>query len=154
MNTDSDSWLPLNGLSLMESVAPATSSTGAVSPQARAMASMTPVTMPVAAVGSTIFMIVFHFGMPSAYAPSRSAAGTSRSISSLARVMVGSISTESASAAAKPEYAGRPPLKYGETTATQNARMNRPLTIDGMPVITSTKNRTAPTSRPRPYSTM
>ena len=98
--------------------------------------------------------IVFHFGMPSAYAPSRSGAGTSRSISSVDRVMVGSISTDSASAAAKPEYSGRPPLKYGETTSTQNDRMNKPATIDGIPVITSTKNRIVLASRPRPYSTM
>ena len=38
--------------------------------------------------------------------------------------------------------------------STQNAKMNRPATIDGMPVITSTKNLTQNTSFPRPYSTM
>ena len=76
---------------------------GAVSPQARATASITPVTIPGSAVGSTIRRIVFHLGVPSAYEPSRSAVGTSRSISSVERVTVGSISTNSASAAAKPE---------------------------------------------------
>ena len=48
-------------------------------------------------------MIVFHFAIPSAYAPSRSATGTRRSISSDDRVIVGSMSTLSASDAAKPE---------------------------------------------------
>ena len=64
---------------------------------------MTPVTMPGSAVGSTIRRMVRHLGTPSAYEPSRSAAGTSRSISSVARTTVGSMSTDSASAAAKPE---------------------------------------------------
>ena len=42
----------------------------------------------------------------------------------------------------------------GETTSTQNDRMNRPATIDGIPVMTSTKNRIVLAKRPRPYSTM
>ncbi len=32
--------------------------------------------------------------------------------------------------------------------------MNRPATMDGIPVMTSTKNRMAEASLPRPYSTM
>src|SRR5439155_7494651 len=151
---DSDSCGPLNALKLMLAVAPATRITGAVSPAARAMASMTPVMMPGAAVGSTILRMVFHFGMPSAYAPSRSAVGTSRNISSADRTTVGSISTDRASEAANPVWLGRPSgLNSGETTCTQNASTNRPATIDGIPVITSTKKRTARARRPRPYST-
>jgi hypothetical protein len=99
----SESCWPWNGSKLIDWLPTATSSTGAVSPAARATASMIPVTMPGSAVGSTIRRIVFHFGIPSAYAPSRSAVGTSRSISSVDRVTVGSISTDSARAAAKPE---------------------------------------------------
>ena len=70
------------------------------------------------------------------------------------RTTVGSISTLSASAAAKPEKLGRPSLNHGDTISTQKASTNRPVTIDGMPVITSTKNRMAKANRPRPYSTM
>ena len=114
---------------------------------------MTPVTMPGSAVGRTILTIVFHCGTPSAYAPSRSGPGTSRSISSVERTMVGSISTVSASEAAKPENRGVPLLNHGLTISTQKDRMNRPATIDGMPVITSTKKRTVRANRPRPYST-
>ena len=68
--------------------------------------------------------------------------------------MVGSISTLNASAAAKPENDGWPSLNQGDTISTQNDSTNRPATIDGMPVITSTKNRIAKVNRPRPYSTM
>ena len=50
----------------MLSVKPATISSGAVSPMTRAMASITPVTMPASAVGSTTFTTVSHFGTPRA----------------------------------------------------------------------------------------
>jgi hypothetical protein len=73
--------------------------------------------------------------------------GTSLSISSDERTTIGSISTASARAAANPE-------KPRWSPSTQNAKMNSPATIDGIPVITSTRNRTADRSRPRPYSTM
>ena len=148
-----EDWFPPNGSKLIAAAPPATSSTGAVSPAARAMASMMPVTMPGRAVGRTIFRIVFHCGMPSAYAPSRSGPGTSRSISSVERTMVGNISTVSASEAAKPENRGVPLLNHGLTISTQKASTNRPATMDGMPVITSTKNRTVRANLPRPYST-
>ena len=45
--------------------------------------------MPENAVGSTTFMIVFHFGTPSAYDASRSSLGTSLSISSVERTTDG-----------------------------------------------------------------
>ena len=50
-------------------------------------ASMTPVTMPPSAVGSTTRRIVCHFGTPSAYDASRSSFGTSLSISSVDRTI-------------------------------------------------------------------
>ena len=57
---------PLKGSELIESITPVVTSSGAVSPMIRAMASITPVTRPAKAVGRTILMIVFHFGVPSA----------------------------------------------------------------------------------------
>ena len=71
-------------------------SSGAVSPTIRATASITPVTMPASAVGSTTFVIVRHFGTPSAYDASRRLLGTIRSISSVERTTIGIISTDSA----------------------------------------------------------
>ncbi len=47
-------------LKFTESVRPAMISSGAVSPMTRAMASMTPVTMPLIAVGSTTLVMVRH----------------------------------------------------------------------------------------------
>jgi len=66
LRSASDDWLPANGSKLIAAAPPATSRTGAVSPAARATASMTPVTMPGRAVGRTTFTIVFHCGTPSA----------------------------------------------------------------------------------------
>lgn len=63
------------------------------------------------------------------------------------------MSTLRASAAAKPEKLGRPSLNQGDTISTQKASTKRPATIDGMPVMTSTKKRIAKAKRPRPYST-
>ena len=56
-----------------------------------------PVMMPLAAVGSTILAIVFHFGTPSAYDASRSSFGTSFSISSVERTTTGIMSSTRAS---------------------------------------------------------
>ena len=86
----------------MKLLLPTTSSTGAVSPITRATASMTPVVMPVDAVGSTTRRIVFHFGTPRAYDASRSELGTSRIISSEVRTMIGSSRIASANEPAKP----------------------------------------------------
>ena len=122
-------------------------SSGAVSPMTRAMASVTPVTRPAAAVRSTTFTMVSHFGTPSAYAASRSSFGTSLSISSDARTTTGIISTASAT---EPTAPIRTP---GPKISANSAYANRPATIDGMPVMTSTKNVIALPSRVGPYST-
>src|SRR3954468_5048319 len=94
---------PWNGSVLMYGLLKTVTIKGAVSPMTRATASITPVMMPADAVGRTIRKTVFHLGMPSAYDASRSAEGTSSNISSLDRTMIGSMSTESASAPANPE---------------------------------------------------
>lgn len=111
----------------------------------RAMASMTPVAMPPIAVGRTTFRMVRHFGMPRAREASRSSFGTSFSISSVERTTTGIIRIVRASAPIRPE-GSRPAISMIE-------RMNRPATMDGMPVITSTKKVTALASGPLPYST-
>ena len=70
----------------------------------RATPSMMPVTMPPMAVGSTTRRIVRHFGTPSAYDASRSSFGTSLSISSVDRMITGSMRISSASEPAKPDF--------------------------------------------------
>ena len=69
---------------------------GAVSPAALAIASSTPVIIPLCAVLKTILKVVFHLGIPSASAASRNECGTSLSISSVILVIVGIINTPSA----------------------------------------------------------
>ena len=137
-----------NGLKLVRVVRPAISSSGAVSPTTRAMASVTPVTMPPSAVGSTTLAIVRHFGTPRAYDASRRSSGTSRSISSVERTTIGIISSDSAT---------EPPIPARRTARRcrmNSANANRPATIDGMPVITSTRKVMPRASRlPLPYST-
>src|SRR4051794_12114235 len=86
------------------------SSSGAVSPVTRATASITPVMMPADAVGSTMLVTVLQRGTPSANDASRRAPGTSSSISSDDRTTIGSISTASASAPAKPEKPSPVPI--------------------------------------------
>jgi hypothetical protein len=144
-NRPSEDCWPWNGLLLMYKLLPTTSSTGAVSPVTRAIASMIPVTIPLAAVGSTTRRIVRHFGTPSAYDASRSDVGTSLIISSHERTTTGSSRIARAIDPAKPE---NPCL----SASTQNASTNKPATIDGMPVITSMRNRIEVASAPLPYS--
>ena len=122
-------------------------SSGAVSPITRAIARVIPDAMPATEVRSTTLTIVRHFGTPSAYAASRSSFGTTLSISSVDRTTTGIISTDSATEPAKPTRT------LGPKNSENRANANRPATIDGMPVITSTKNVIAFASRPRPYST-
>ena len=69
----------------------AVKSSGAVSPATRAKASMQPVMIPGEAVRRLIDMTVLHFGTPRPRAASRIAWGTVASISSVVRVMVGTI---------------------------------------------------------------
>ncbi len=73
--------------------------------------------------------------------------GTSRSISSLARMTTGVISTVSATAPDSPERAP------GPCQMANRAKAKRPATIDGMPVITSTIAVIDLARRPLPYST-
>ena len=58
------------------------------------------------------------------------------SISSLERTTIGIISTERATEAEKPLKA------FGPTMIVKSEKANRPATIDGMPVITSTSRVT------------
>ena len=132
----------------MLAVNPEMMSRGAVSPMTRAMASVTPVVMPAIDVGMTILRIVSHFGTPSAYEASRSSLGTILSISSLERTTTGIISSDSATEPPKPNR-----MPGSENTRAKKAKANRPATIDGMPVMTSTKKVIARASGPRPYST-
>ncbi len=63
------------------------------------------------------------------------------------RTTTGIMSTESATARMNPKRTPGPRSSVNSETA------NRPATIDGMPVITSTKNVIALASLPLPYST-
>ena len=92
--------------------------------------------MPLAAVRSTILMIVVERGTPSAKDASRRSAGTRRSISSVERITIGIIRTHRAIEAEKPENA------FGPTMSANSENANRPATIEGMPVMTSTRNVT------------
>ncbi len=87
-----------------------------------------------------------HLGTPRASEASRSSLGTSFSISSVERTTTGIIRMASASAPAKPDG-------WKPRIMIQKLKMNRPATIEGMPVMTSTKNVTALASFPVPYST-
>src|SRR5690625_214304 len=93
----------------------------------------------------TTFMIVRHFRTPSAYDASRSSSATTSSISSVDRTTTGIIRTLSAKAAAKPvltdcSACGEDP-RVSSTNKLKPANANKPATIEGIPVITSTKNR-------------
>ena len=139
-------WGSLSGSVFTESLPKAVRSSGAVSPATRAMPSTTAVMSPVRAAGSTTRITVRHSGAPSANEASRNPPGTSLSISSEVLVTVGSIKTASARPAAMPENP-RPSWR------TQNVKMNKPATMDGIPLMASTRNRTMRASWP-PYSLM
>ncbi len=87
---------------------------------------------------------IFQRGEPSASAPSRSSLGTSRSVSSVARVMIGHMSTVSAMA---PAHAEKECMAM-----TTTAQMKAPATIEGVDSRISATNRTTAARRPRPYS--
>ena len=101
MKTGSVAIRPSNGLRFVGGDA-TVSSSGAASPITRAMASVTPVAMPAAEVGSTTLTTVRHFGTPRARDASRSRFGTSLSISSVDRTTTGIMSTVRATAPAMP----------------------------------------------------
>ncbi len=111
------------------------------------MANVMPVMIPASAVGSTTLTIVRHWGTPSAYAASRSSFGTSFSISSVERTRIGIISTLSATDPMNPIRTPSP------ANSANRAYANRPATIEGIPVMTSTSSVIHFASRPRPYST-
>jgi hypothetical protein len=138
---------PSKGLKVTPVVMPTAMSSGAVSPMTRAIARVIPDAMPPTDVGRTTLRIVRHFGTPRAYAASRSSFGTILSISSDARTTTRIMRTDNATAPAKPS---RTP---GPKKIANRAKANRPATIDGMPVMTSTKNVIARASLPLPYST-
>ena len=94
---------PLKGLVLSAAVKPAVSSTGEVSPIPRAVPRMTAVVRPERAVGSTTCHTVRHWPAPRAYDASLRVPGTSRSTTSDARMMMGSIITLIAMEAANPD---------------------------------------------------
>ncbi len=107
---------------------------------------MMPVVMPPMAVGITTRTMVSHFGMPRARLASRSSFGTSLSISSVERTTVGIIRMVRARLPAKPVYGM-------SRTRIHTVRTKRPATIEGTPIITSTKKVTILASRLPPYST-
>ncbi len=143
-----------NGLKLIAAPPPATSSTGAVSPAARATASMTPVTMP----GSGGRQHHLQDRLPLRYAEGVRALAQRRGHQP--QHLLGGADDRrqhqhrSARARRRSRRSRAAVVEAGETTSTQKARTNRPATIEGMPVITSTKKRIAAANRPRPYSTM
>ncbi len=92
--------------------------------------------------------MVRHFGTPRAYDASRRSSGTSRNISSDERTTVGIISSDRA---IEPPMPAR---NAGPKNSTSSASANRPATIEGMPVITSTRKVIVRAVRDRePYST-
>ena len=82
----------------------AVNSSGAVSPAARATASITPVRMPASPVRRTTDRTVRQAGTPRASDASRRSFGTSRMISSVVRMMTGIIRKASATLPAKALY--------------------------------------------------
>ena len=79
----------------------------AVSPIPRAIARISAVASPARALGSTTFQIVFHWVAPSALLASRRPPGTTRSATSPARAMIGTMVTAIATATARPDF-GQP----------------------------------------------
>src|SRR6478736_5357263 len=98
---------PSVGLVTMNGAAPDVSSTGLVSPMPRATPRMQAVASPGRAVGSTTHQTVFQRLAPSARLASRRPPGTTRSTTSAALAMIGSIITPIASEAARPDRGQR-----------------------------------------------
>ena len=112
---------------------------GAVSPAARATASMIPVRMPGSPVRMTTDRTVRHAGIPRASEASRSEFGTSFRISSVVRMMTGTMITASATLPANALYClnGR----------TRTVKTKIPMRIEGIPTMTSAAKRTARAGR-------
>ena len=112
---------------------------GAVSPAARATASMIPVRMPGSPVRTTTDRTVRQVGIPSASEASRSDPGMRRRISSVVRMMTGAMMTARATLPAK--------ALYCLNGSTRNANTKIPMRIDGTPTRTSAAKRTARAAR-------
>ncbi len=108
---------------------------GAVSPAMRASDTRTPVRMPLRAAGRTTPRVVRQRVKPSARAPSLISRGTRRTISSVVRVTMGRSMMASAS---PPASAEKCPMD-----TTTHAHTKIPITMDGIPFITSVRKRTA-----------
>src|ERR1700722_19747525 len=80
---------------------------GAVSPEMRATAQSTPVSMPWIADREVTVTTIFHFGAPSAAAASRNVLGTRFSMSSVVRTMTGIMMIASAT---EPAHAEKWPI--------------------------------------------
>ena len=123
----------LKSPTLMSRLPSAVNRSGAVSPAARATASMTPVRMPGRPVRMTTDRTVRQIGTPSASDASRSAPGTSLRISSVVRMMTGIMITASAT----------PPANALNCLngSTRNVNTKMPIRIDGTPTRTSAEKR-------------
>ena len=107
---------------------------GAVSPAARATASVVPVRMPLSVVGRTTPSTVRQRLTPRARLASRSETGTRASTSCAARETSGNMMIASAIDPAQPVW---------PWPATSSAKRKMPITIDGMPFSTSSARRLA-----------
>ena len=131
-------------LRFMKGFPKAVNSSGAVSPAPRATARRVPVTMPLIPAGRMTFRIVPVYDTPRASAASRSVTGMSRRVSSVDRVITGSMIMAMAS---PPESAEKWPM--GRTIQTY---ATIPITIDGMPMRVSMDRRATEPSRVLPLS--
>ena len=133
---------PLKTLALVFGFTRIVKSSGAVSPTMRAIPSKIAVTRPVFAAGMITKKNALRCGAPSARAADLKSPGTSFKTSSLIRITVGSIKSTNADEANQP--AGR------ETPVeTKTAKINKPATIEGRPLMDWAKNLTGPRKRPR-----
>ena len=106
---------------------------GAVSPAARATASMRPAATPLNPVLRTTDRAVRHIGTPSAREASRRLPGTSRRLSSVVRMTTGTMMIASARLPANA-------LNWWNGS-TNRAKAKMPIRIDGMPTMTSAAKR-------------
>ena len=101
------------------------SSSGAVSPSARASPMIVPVRMPGAASGRICWKTICIFEAPSPSAAERIDGGTAASAARVAMMIVGSVISDSTSPPTKAAERGKP------RKPMNTARPSRPNTIDG-----------------------
>ena len=125
---------------------------GAVSPPTRAIPSNAPVITALLEEGSTTRRIARYRGIPRASADSRVEMGTRRRASSEVRATNGIMIVDKAMT----PVAVLKTSRLSTTPAAPSSRMREnakmPTTMDGIWVMTSTKNRTAAPTRFFPYS--